>query len=154
MSKFSQFGLSVAVLGVVIALMGLFPSIIGLEATPGVGVLQILVVLVGMGLLIGGAFIFVQSTFYPHIRHNLAQQIALRLSMTGLVVSIASGLADVLGFGSHPVGLETQRPLLGPYQMAGLIAGFFIASFGVLIFVLMGDHPNDPEESGDTSQQP
>jgi MFS family permease len=108
--------------------------------------LQILVILSGMIVLIVGAFLFVQSAYYPGQKHNLAQQIALRLSMTGLVIASASGLADVLGFGSHPLGLENQRPLLGWWQTTGLIGGFVIASIGVLIFTLMGD-PHQPQDS-------
>ncbi len=142
MGKLSQVGIAVAVLGGVIALIGLFPSITGLEPSPGVGVLQTLVILAGFSILIGGAFLFVQSAYYPGVKHNLAQQIALRLSMTGLVISTASGLADVLGFGSHPPTAD-QRPFLGTLQTIGLIVGFVIASVGVIIFALMGEPDDD-----------
>ena len=147
MGKLSQVGIAVAFLGGVIALIGLFPSLIGFEQTPGIGILQILVILAGFSILILGAVIFVESTFYVGIPHNLAQQVGLRLSMTGLVIATASGLADVLGYGSHPLGVEGQRPLLGNLQAAGLIGGFMIASLGVLIFALMGhsEPPDDPE---------
>ena len=138
MGKLSQAGIAVALLGGVITLIGLFPGVIGLESAAGVGILQILVILAGFSILIAGAFIFVQSAYYHGIKHNLAQQIGLRLSMTGLVFAAACGMADVFGFGSHPIGVEGQRPLLGPYQTLGLIGGFVIASLGVLIFTLLG----------------
>ncbi len=147
MAKLSQAGIALAVLGAVIALIGLFPSITGIEPTPGIGILQIIVILTGFSIMIGGAFLFVQSAYYPGIKHNLAQQIGLRLSLTGLVIATASGLADVLGFGSHPIGVEGQRPFFGIYQAIGLLGGFIIASIGVIIFALMGAHPPDhPEE--------
>lgn len=146
MAKLSQAGIAIAVLGAVIALIGLFPSITGVEQTGGIGVLQILVILFGFSVLIAGAVLFVQSAYYPGIKHNLAQQIGIRLSLTGLVVATASGLADVLGFGSHPTGITGQRPFLGMYQAAGLLGGFVIASLGVLIFALLGDHPPDHSE--------
>jgi hypothetical protein len=147
LAKLSQAGIALAVLGAVIALIGLFPSITGIEQAPGIGILQTLVILTGFSIMIGGAFLFVQSAYYPGVKHNLAQQIGLRLSLTGLVIATASGLADVLGFGSHPVGVEGQRPFLGMYQAAGLLGGFIIASLGVIIFAVMGDHPPDnPEE--------
>src|SRR5688572_30421532 len=148
MAKLSQAGIAIALLGGMISLIGLFPTIIGLEQASGIGVFQILVILAGFSILIMGAFIFVQSTYYPGIKHNLAQQIGLRLSMTGLVIAVAAGLADVLGFGSHPVGIEGQRPLLGTIQAFGLIGGFIIASIGVLIFALMG-HPVSPDNSSE-----
>ena len=146
MGKLSQVGIAVAVLGGVIALIGLFPSVTGFAPSQGIGVLQILVILAGFSTLIFGAFIYVQSTYYAGVRHNLAQQIAVRLSMTGLVIATASGLADVLGFGTHPPGVD-QRPFLGTLQAIGLIGGFLLASVGVIIFALMGDPapPNDAE---------
>jgi hypothetical protein len=103
-----------------------------------------MVVLNGFAILIFGVYIFVQATYYPGVKHNLAQQIGLRLSMTGLVISVVSGLADVLGYGSQPPGPD-QRPFLGAWQTVGLIGGFIIASLGVIIFVLMG-HPGPPDE--------
>jgi hypothetical protein len=144
MGKLSQVGIAVAVLGGVVTLIGLFPSVTGLEPSAGVGVLQIMVILNGFAILIFGVYIFVQATYYPGVKHNLAQQIGLRLSMTGLVISVVSGLADVLGYGSQPPGPD-QRPFLGAWQTVGLIGGFIIASLGVIIFVLMG-HPGPPDE--------
>lgn len=145
MGRWAQFGIAVGILGAVLSLMGLFPSITGLEASPGIGILQILTILAGFSTMILGAFIFVQTSYYPGVKHNLAQQIGIRLSLTGLLGSAAAGLADVLGFGSNPPALE-QRPVLGPYQAVGLIGGFIIASMGVLIFALMGAHPTPPDE--------
>src|SRR5258706_2886553 len=149
MGKLSQAGIAISLLGGVVALIGLFPSVIGLEQAAGIGILQILVILAGFSILIFGAYMFVQSAYYPGVRHNLAQQIAVRLSMTGLIIASASGLADVLGFGSHPVGQEGQRPLLGTWQATGVLGGFLIAALGVLIFVLMGN----PTQSDQTSSE-
>lgn len=150
MGKLSQAGIAISLLGGVVALIGLFPSIIGLEQAAGIGILQILIILIGFSILIFGAYIFVQSAYYAGVRHNLAQQIAVRLSMTGLLIATASGLADVLGFGSHPLGLEGQRPLLGTWQATGVLGGFVIASLGVIIFALMGhpEPPDNPDNSG------
>ena len=149
MGKLSQVGIAVGVLGGVIVLIGLFPSVTGLEAASGVGILQIVTILIGFATLILGVYIYVQSTYYDGVKHNLAQQIGVRLSMTGLVIAVASGLADVLGFGSHPPGPD-QRPVLGIWQIVGILSGFMLASLGVIIFALMGDSddgsgpPEDP----------
>lgn len=146
-NRLSQAGVAVVALGVVITLIGLFPGVVGLDPTPGIGILQILVILGGFAVTILGAYIFVQSNYYAGIKHNLAQQIALRLSLTGLLIATASGLADVLGFGSHPPG-PNQRPLLGPLQVAGMIGGFVIASIGVVMFAVMGhsEPPSNPDD--------
>ncbi len=145
MGRWAQVGIAVGVLGGVLTLIGLFPSITGLEASAGIGLVQILTILAGFTTMILGAYIFVQTTFYYATKHNLAQQIGLRLSLTGLLGSAAAGLADVLGYGSNPP-MPDQRPVLGPWQSVGLIGGFVIASLGVLIFALMGSHPEPPNE--------
>src|SRR5215467_13116382 len=148
MGKLSQVGIAVGALGGVIVLIGLFPSVTGLEAASGVGILQIVTILVGFATLILGVYIYVQSTYYEGVKHNLAQQIGVRLSMTGLVIAAASGLADVLGFGSHPPGLD-QRPVMGIWQTVGILAGFMLASLGVIIFALMGDSGDGPPPPDD-----
>lgn len=144
--RLGQIGILVATLGLVLALIGLFPGITGLEPKSGIGILQILVMLVGLSLLNIGALIFVKTTFYPAMPLNLAQEIAMRLSLTGLLMSAAAGLADVLGFGSHPPNGEENLPLLGRWQAVGMIIGFIVASIGVLVFAMMG--PGDDERAG------
>ena len=151
MNRLPQVGIAISVLGGVITIIGLFPSVLGIEPTPGIGILKIITVLVGFSVLIAGAFIFVQSAYYPGVKHNLAQQIGLRLSMTGLVIATATSLADVLGYGSHPIGLPGSRPTLGQWKAAGLVGGFLIASIGVIIFALMGQ-PGQPDSTDHTDQ--
>jgi hypothetical protein len=142
MGRFSQVGIAVGILGGVIAFIGLFPASVGLEVASGIGVLQVLVIVAGMSIMISGAVLYVQTTYYAGIKHNLAQQIGIRLSATGLVISLTCGLADVFGFGSHLPTPDT-RPFLGTFQIAALIGGFIIASVGVLIFALFGDQPTE-----------
>lgn len=136
-SGWIRVGIAVGALGVVLTLIGLFPTIIGIAPNPGFGIVKTVTVLIGLSLLIVGALVFVQSAYYPRQLHTLGQEIAVRLSLTGLLVSIASGLADVLGYGSNPPGPDS-RPSLGAYQTAGLIGGFVIAALGVAIFALTG----------------
>jgi len=142
--RWAQVGIAIGVLGAVITLIGLFPTLTGFDPTPGIGIVQILTILVGFSLIIFGAFIFAQTTYYPGVKHTLIQQIGIRLSLTGLLGSAAAGLADVLGYGSNPP-TATQRPVLGIYQAAGLIGGFVIAAVGVLLFALYGNPPADDE---------
>lgn len=142
----ARVGIAIGTLGVVIAMMGMFPGVTGLDATPGIGVAQIVMILSGFTLLISGALMYVQGTFYPGRRHNLAQQIAVRLSATGLLFAAITGLGDLLGFGSHPTIL-TDGPFLGYWQAVGLIGSFLVASAGVVLFALLGPPPE--EENSD-----
>lgn len=133
-----QLGILVAMLGIVLCLIGLYPGITGVEPKTGTGILQIILILFGMSLLIMGEMIFVKIGFYPHTNSNLAQRIAIRLSLTGLLLATAVGFSDVLGYGSNPPDGAESFPILGIYQASGLVFGFITASVGVLLFVVAG----------------
>ncbi len=137
MSKLAQFGTATALLGLVLAFMGLFPGTLGLDPTEGIGILQIFVTLIGFALLNMGAYIYAKDTWFRGKPQTLAQSIGVRLTLTGLLFAAAAGLADLLGFGSHPSG-NTIRPLLGPWQAVGFVMGFWISTLGVAVFVIYG----------------
>jgi len=115
MGRYSEISITVGALGIVITLIGLFPGIVGLEAAAGVGVLQVLVILLGFSILFSSAFFFAKKAFYDGQPATLAQEIGIRLTLTGLLIAGAAGLADVLGFGSHP-STPDSRPFLGRLQ--------------------------------------
>lgn len=137
MARVAQLGIALGSLGAIVALMGLFPGVTGLDPTPNIGIVQILALLVGFALLVFGALIYAKFTFYPGRPSNLTQQIGTRLALTGLVFAALSGMADVLGFGSHTT-LQASEVFIGPLQAAGIIGNFFVSSLGVLIFTLAG----------------
>ena len=141
MSKLSQVGIATTILGGVLIFIGAFPATTGLDITAGVGILQVLLILIGFCVMIFGAYLFVQMTWYRGRPHTLIQSIALRLSMTGLLFSFAVGLADLLGYGSHTPDVSA-RTFLGLWQAAGLTGGFVVASLGVILFAL-GGRPQD-----------
>lgn len=144
MEKNGQVSITIGALGVVIALIGLFPGIAGLEAAGGIGVLQVLVILLGFSLMFTGAYIFARQMFFSGMPNSLAQDIGIRLTLTGLLIAAAAGFADVLGFGTHP-NTEDTRPMLGTLQALGFIGGILIASSGVLIYALFGPAQDDEE---------
>jgi hypothetical protein len=145
MSRFGQVGIALGALGVMIALMGLFPGMTGIDQTPGIGVVQVIMLLVGYAMLIIGATIYVKFTFYYGIESNLGQQIGIRLSLTGLLFAAISGLSDILGFGSH-IRTDTSDIFFGWLQGIGIIACLTISSIGVLIYTVAGN-PQIQEES-------
>ena len=153
MSRFGQIGIALGALGIMIALMGLFPTITGVQETRGIGIVQIFLLLVGDGMLIFGAIIYAKFTFYLNIRSTLAQQIGIRLALTGLLFTALSGLSDILGFGSH-IRTDTRDIYLGWLQMVGILASFAISSGGVLLYTVAGlsslkDEPPDDTEIAD-----
>lgn len=150
MERYVQVSVTISGLGVMITLIGLFPGIAGLETVSGVGVLQVLVILLGFSLLFLGAYIFAKRALYPGQPLTLAQDVGIRLTLTGLLIAAAAGLADVLGFGSHTV-TPTTRPLLGDLQAAAFIGGFLVASSGVVVFALFGPPPPDDGSPPDSN---
>lgn len=146
MERFAQVGIAIGALGVVITLMGLFPGVTGVEPTVGIGIVQVLMVLVGYALLIFGALIYVKFSFYLGVPSTLTQQIGTRLALTGLLFASLAGLADILGFGSH-IRIEGNDIFLGELQAFGVLASFAISSVGVLIYAVAGiPVANDPIE--------
>lgn len=142
MPRIAQFGIALGVLGTVLTLMGLFPGVTGLTPVKGIGIVQIVTILTGFTLLITGALIYVKFTFYFGHPANLAQQIGVRLALTGLLFAAMSGMADIVGFGSHGSAAGTQ-PLFGMLQAIGIIGSFILAALGVLIYAVSGDIGSD-----------
>lgn len=138
----AQFGIVIAALGAVLALMGLFPGVTGIRSAAGVGVVQFVSILIGFALLNFGALIYVKYTLYIGRVATLAQQIGVRLTLTGLVLAGVTGMADFLGFGSHQRGGGSDI-FFGELQALGLIGSLLISALGVLIYAVMGSPPDD-----------
>ena len=96
MWRFAQVGIALGALGVMLCLMGLFPGVTGAEPTAGIGLVQVIMVLVGYSLLIMGALVYLKYTFYLDVPSTLVQQIGTRLALTGILFAALSGLADLL----------------------------------------------------------
>lgn len=147
MTRFGQVGIAIGALGMVMALMGLFPGVTGAVQTPGIGIVQVMLLLIGYGLLIQGAILYVKFTFYSGVPSSLTQQIGVRLALTGLLLAALAGLADILGFGSH-LRNESGDIFLGQLQAFGILASFTVSSFGVLLYAMAGT-PRDESEVRD-----
>ena len=137
MWNFSQVGIALGALGLIVSLMGLFPGVTGAVTTAGIGLLQVVMVLTGYALLIVGALTYVKFAFYHDVAASLSQQIGARLALTGLLFAALSGLSDILGFGSH-VRDDIVDIYFGQLQMVGILASFGISSLGVLIYAIAG----------------
>ena len=137
MARVGQVGVVIGLLGLVITLIGLFPGLIAFPPTPGLGVMQILMVNFGFSVLIFGAMIYVKFIFYAESRLTLAQKIGIRLSLTSLVMMVVISLADVLNFGSHLRSLN-EEILFGGIQMVGVLIFLGVASLGIMIFAVAG----------------
>lgn len=137
MWRFSQVGIALGALGGMVCFMGLFPGVTGAEPTVGIGLVQVVMVLIGYTLLILGALTYLKFTFFLEAPANLVQNIGTRLALTGILFATLSGMADILGFGTH-IRDDVSDLYFGQLQMIGILASFGLSSFGVLVYVLAG----------------
>jgi len=130
MNRLAQTGIFTIVLGSVTLFLGFFPYAVNLDTTPDIGIAQILTILVGLFLVVLGSYIVAYGLIHRGRPRTLLRDIGVRLGMTGLVMSGAAMLADVMGVGSHTSGAI----VFGWLQALGMLTGFFISMVGVLIY--------------------
>jgi hypothetical protein len=124
-------GLTLTLIGFTVFLLGSRPSIFGLDRSPVIGFVQIAVFLVGLGIMCVGGYISLMA-LWKDTHPSIAADIGLRLVCTGYVVSVFSGMADVFGFGSHPL---PGVPYFGEWQAAGVMAGQAVIVIGFLLLL-------------------
>jgi hypothetical protein len=131
-SSLDRVAVTVIVLGFFVFIIGLFPDLIRLDLTPGIGLLQITTFLFGISLMTLGAYGYVYATRHKSGPHPIGEVIGVRLMGTGLVICYTTGYADILGIG-------TERPgdalILGPLQAAGIVLGVLVIVAGLLIYI-------------------
>ena len=132
MNRLAQAGIFCIVMGVMTLFLGVFPFAVNQNATPNIGLAQILTMLTGLTLVVMGSYCVVFALVHRGRPRNLLRDIGVRLGMTGLVISIASALADVMGVGSH----SSSSLVFGFVQGLGMLAGFLIAMGGVFIYAI------------------
>jgi hypothetical protein len=130
-----RLGLAVVILGLLTFSLGADPSLFNLDRSPIVGFVQIAVFLVGLAMICLGGYITL-NTLWNGKQKTIAADIGYRLVSTGYVIAVASGMADVFGFGSQPF---PAIPYFGPWQASGVIIGEIIIIVG---FFLLVPYPN------------
>jgi hypothetical protein len=124
-------GLLLTFAGFIIFTLGVDPALFGLDRSPIIGMIQILVFLIGLAILCVGGYICLGSLWNGYEK-TIAVDIGGRLVGTGYVISGASALADIFGFGSH---LPPNIPYFGNWQATGVIVGEFVIAFGFLLMI-------------------
>lgn len=121
----------IAVWGFVIFMMGASPELFALDRSPVIGFVQISVFLIGLTIICIGGYLSLISMWNRKPR-TIAADIGLRLVATGYVVAVASGMADVFGFGSQP---WPYIPSFGHWQARGVLLGEVIIAIGFLLLL-------------------
>jgi hypothetical protein len=121
------------VAGAVLTTLALGAELLGLDITPGFGVVQMIQLLVGITLLTLGAFLQVWRTRRRGAPRSLQADIAVRLAAMGLVFAYVAGLSDLIGIGTH-VDPSFDRPFVGPLQLGGIGLGILSILAGVVLY--------------------
>lgn len=119
-------------LGLVFIFLSLAADVLGVDRTPGFGMIQMFLLLLGITFWTGGAFIYLQG-IRKNVSRSLQASIGSRLAATGLIFAYAAGLADLLSIGTHPHP-DYERPFVGWLQIFGLTLGIISILAGLLLF--------------------
>ncbi len=128
------FSLILAVIGIVLSLISLGAEILGLDLTPGFGMVQMFQLLLGLTLLTIAGYLRIHSLRSPDAPRSLQADVGIRLSATGLVFAYVSGLSDLIGIGTHVIP-SFGRPFVGPLQLGGLLVGVIMITAGMLLYM-------------------
>jgi hypothetical protein len=126
-----RLGIGATILGLVVYLLGVDPGMFGMDRSPVMGFVQIAVLLIGLAFMCLGGFITLNALWNGSQKSILAD-IGLRLVATGYLIAVASGMADILGFGNHPF---PRIPYFGPLQAIGVIIGEVAIALGFLMII-------------------
>ena len=119
--------------GLLLLVLAIAADYLGLDITPGFGVIQTVAFLGGLSLLTLGAFLFLRTKRPKDGPRSLQAEISTRLIATGLVLSYVTGLSDLIGIGTH-VNPEFNRPFIGPLQVGGILIGVLLILFGLILY--------------------
>jgi hypothetical protein len=121
------------ILGLLLIVLALAADELGLDITPGFGVIQMVALLAGLTFLTLAALIYLYGKRPRDAPRSLQAEIATRLIATGLVLAYVTGLSDLIGIGTH-VEPAFNRPYIGPLQLGGILLGVFLIAAGLLLY--------------------
>jgi drug/metabolite transporter (DMT)-like permease len=118
-------------LGLFLFLLGLQPGLFGLDRSPVMGYLQVIVFLIGLGLVAISTY-SIESLMRPVGQPiTTREDIGIRLSATGYVLFAVSSTSDLIGLGSHPL---PGAPFIGVLQSIGILIGTGVTILGLAMY--------------------
>lgn len=127
-------GFSLLIIGVLFAGISLTADLLGLDFTPGFGMVQMFQLLLALTSLTVAGFVFLRQRKPENAPRSLQADIGLRLAATGLVFCYISGLSDLIGIGTHVAANSFERPYVGPLQVGGLGLGVISILAGMFLY--------------------
>jgi len=119
--------------GIILSAISLAAEFLGLDITPGFGIIQMFQLLLGLTCLTVASFLYLQSLRRKNAPRSLQADIGIRLAATGLVFAYVSGFSDFIGIGTH-VAPNFERAYVGPLQLGGISLGFLSILAGLFLY--------------------
>ena len=126
-----RFGLGETIFGFIIFIIGAKPEWLGLDRSPVVGFVQIIVFLIGLAIICLGGYVGLVA-LWGNEEKSIVADIGLRLVATGYVISVFTGMADIFGMS---VQANPEVPFFGPWQAGGVTLGMAVVALGLLMLV-------------------
>lgn len=129
-----RYGINLALylLGAILVALSLLADKLGIDLTPGFGVVQMIQLLLGLTCLTLALFLSLKNR-RRNAPRSLQADIGVRLAATGLVFAYAAGLSDLIGIGTH-VMPSFERPFVGPLQLGGIGLGALSIVVGAILY--------------------
>ncbi len=125
-----RIGLALTILGYLLFLLGARPSLFNLDRSRVIGFVQISVFLLGLGIITIGSHLTLNA-LWPGGKKTIAAEIGTRLTSTGYVICVFTGMADIFGLGSH----HLPNVYFGPLQAQGMMIGMATIAIGFLLLI-------------------
>lgn len=129
----SRVVISLYVVGILLIAAALSAEALGLDKTPGFGMIQMVIFLFGLSTTTLAIFTHIKHNQRGEVARSLQADIGVRLAATGLVFAFVAGLSDLIGIGTH-INPKFERPFVGPLQLGGLGLGIVSIVAGVLLY--------------------
>lgn len=130
---------ALVLIGSLLVGVALTADMLGIDLTPGFGMVQMAQLLFGMSCLTLAAFLYVRNHRPSNKAHSLQADIGVRLAATGLAFAYIIGFADLIGIGTH-IMPRFERPFVGPFQLGGLILCVLTIVVGWLLYLTSRRH--------------
>lgn len=122
------------VVGIILIAVALSAEALGVDKTPGFGMIQMVLFLFGLSTTTLAIFTHMKVSKRGEVTRSLQADIGVRLAATGLVFAFVAGLSDLIGIGTH-VNPNFERPFVGPLQLGGLGLGIVSIAAGILLYL-------------------
>jgi hypothetical protein len=126
-----RFSLICVGIGLLIFVIGAKPNWFGWNRVPTVGFIQVVVFLIGLGLICIGGFVGI-SALWGKEQRSIVADFGSRLIGTGYVIAVFAGMADVFGMGAQTL---PDVPYFGPLQASGVLIGQIVMAIGFLMSI-------------------